>query len=209
MANWFDYVASPAMAKGFHSFMNPEESWENAGKAENEGWNQAQNYQRPFWQQGQDQYGRLNDAAGKLSDPAALQNEWSKNYETSPYAQQLLKQNQASGLDAASSMGLSGSSAALGNIQQGAGNVVAQDRQQYMDDLMKKYMAGIGLGTDLYHTGAQAGANLGQQAMTHGENQANIEYGRTAAPGKLFENIVRGAAGFAGANNAFNPAAGA
>lgn len=210
------------MANMISSFFDPGEAWSRAGKAENEGWDQAQGYQKPFWQQGQDQYGRLNDAAGKLSDPAALQNEWSKNYETSPYAQQLLKQNQASGLDAASSMGLNGSSAALGNIQQGAGNIVQQDRQQYMNDLMQKYMAGIGLGTNLYNTGAQAGANLGQQSMTHGENQAGLQFGRYSAPGKLFENLVKtgvGAAagamgapagggvagGFAGANNVLNP----
>jgi hypothetical protein len=217
------------MANMISSFFDPGEAWDRAGKAEQEGYDKSRGYQEPFWQHGQDQYGRLNDAAGKLFDPAALQDEWSKHYETSPYAQQLLKQNQASGMDAASSMGLSGSSAALGNIQQGAGNIVSRDRQQYMDDLMKKYMAGIGLGTSLYDTGAQAGQNLGQQSMTHGENQANLQYGRYAAPGKLFENLMKTgvgvaagalgapaylgtmgqiAGGLSGANNVFNPGSG-
>jgi hypothetical protein len=183
------------MANMISSFFDPGEAWDRAGKAENEGYGNAVGYQKPFWQQGQDQYGRLNDAAGKLFDPAALQNEWAKNYETSPYAQQLLKQNQASGLDAASAMGLNGSSAALGNIQQGAGNIVAQDRQQYMDDLMKKYMAGIGLGENLYGVGAQAGANLGNQSMQHGENQAQLQYGRYNAPGEFFGKLLAGGLG--------------
>lgn len=205
------------MANMISSFFDPGEAWSRAGKAENEGFDQAQGYQKPFWQQGLDQYGNLNTAAGKLMNPADLQNEWAKNYETSPYAQQLLKQNQASGMDAASAMGLSGSSAALGNIQQGAGNIVSQDRQQYMNDLMQKYMAGIGLGTSLYNTGAQAGQNLGQQSMTHGENQAQLQYGRYNAPGQLFANLLNTGikagtgymgGGWAGVANAFNGGAG-
>lgn len=213
------------MANMVSSFFDPGEAWDKAGKAEQEGYDRSRGYQEPYWQHGNDQYDRLNQAGGKLMDPTVLQDEWSKHYETSPYAQQLLKQNQASGLDAASSMGLNGSSTALSNIQQGAGNIVSRDRQQYMDDLMKKYMAGIGLGENLYGVGAQAGQNLGQQSMTHGENQAGLQYGRYAAPGKLFENLVKtgvGAAagamgapaylgtagqiagGFSGAKNAFN-----
>jgi hypothetical protein len=144
------------MANFLSSFFDPGEAWDRARKAEQEGYEKSQGYQQPYWQQGLDQYGRLNTATDKLMDPAALQNEWSKNYETSPYAQQLLKQNQASGLDTASAMGLNGSSAALGNIQQGAGNIVSQDRQQYMNDLMQKYMAGIGLGQNIYGIGAQS-----------------------------------------------------
>lgn len=208
MANVFDYaMAGPwANSSYWQSFAHPDKAYKNAEQAEQAGWNQAQGYQQPYWQGGVDQYGRLNDATGKLMNPAELQNEWSKNYETSPYAQQLLKQNQSSGLDAASAMGLNGSSAALGNIQQGAGNIVAQDRQQYMNDLMQKYMAGIGLGSNLYGIGAQTGANLGQQSMQHGENQAGLEYGRTAAPGKLFGQAAGAALNFIqpGSGNAFN-----
>jgi hypothetical protein len=171
------------------SFMgDPSETAENE---ENKGWDQAQKYQHPYWQGGVDQYGRLNQATGDLMDPQALQDKWSKGYQQSDYAKQLLGQNKTSGLDAASSMGLMGSSAALGNIQQGAGNIVAKDRQQYMDDMMKKYMAGIGLGKDMYGIGATAGANLGGQAMTHGENRANLGYNRI---NQNQSNLAQGAA---------------
>lgn len=178
------------MGNMISSFFHPEDAYSKAEDAAKEGYNKGQGYQEPFRQGGVDQYGRLNDAAGKLSDPAALQNEWSKNYETSPYAQQLLKQNQSSGMDAASSMGLMGSSAALGNIQQGAGNIVSQDRQQYMDDLMKKYMSGIGLGENLYGVGANAAGQMGNRSMQQGENMAGLEYGKAAAPGKLFGQLA-------------------
>ena len=107
-----------------------------------------------------------------------LQEKWSQGYENSPYAKQLLSQNQSSGMDAAAQMGLGGSSAALSNIQQGAGNIVSKDRQQYMDDLMKKYMSGIGLGENLYGTGATAGTNLGSGAMDQGTIQTNFAYNK-------------------------------
>jgi hypothetical protein len=207
MASWGDYaLTGPWANSGYiQSFLHPENAYNKAGEAENAGWNEAKNYQDPFWQGGKDQYGRLNQATGDLMDPQKLQDQWSKGYEQSPYAQQLLSQNKTSGLDAASSMGLMGSSAAMGNIQQGAGQIVAKDRQQYMDDMMKKYMAGIGLGQNLYGIGAQTGQNLGQQSMTHGENQAGLQYGASAAPGKLFGQAIGTALNFfkPGAGNAF------
>ncbi len=162
-------------------FNNP---YGDAEKQAKQGWGQAQDYQRPYWQHGMDQYDPLNQARTNLMDPEKLQSQWASGYENSPYAKQMLDMNRQSGIDAASSMGLGGSSAALANIQAGAGNIVQKDRQQYMDDLMKKYMAGIGLGQNIYGVGANTGANLGQGAMTQGQNMAQLAYGRAAAPGE-------------------------
>jgi len=165
-----------------NSFLN--NPYKGAKKGINKGWEEAQKYQRPFWQNGMDQYGRLNDATGKLLDPAKLQDEWSTNYETSPFAKRMLEMNSQQGQEAASAMGLGGSSAAVSNIQQGAGDIVSRDREQYMKDLMQKYMTGIGLGQSMYGTGAAAGQNLGNQAYQQGENTANINYAQEAAPGE-------------------------
>lgn len=189
-----------AIAGGLNGYLN--DPYQDARDEEQKGYDQSRKDQQPYNQNGQDQYGRLNTATGKLFDPTKLQDEWSKNYETSPYAQQLLKQNQANGLDAASSMGLNGSSGALANIQQGAGNIVSKDRQQYMDDLMKKYMAGIGLGTNLYQTGAQTASNMGGQSMTHGENQAGLKYHQTQAPAQAIGQAA--ASYFNDSENEFN-----
>lgn len=165
-----------------NSFLNNPHK--GAQEGINQGWDQSRKYQEPFWQGGVDQYGRLNTATGKLLDPASLQDEWSKNYETSPYAKRMLEMNSQQGQEAASAMGLGGSSASVSNIQQGAGDIVSRDRQQYMNDLMQKYMAGIGLGQGLYNTGANAGHNLGNQAYQHGVDTANINYARESAPGQ-------------------------
>jgi hypothetical protein len=161
-----------------------------AEKAANQGWNEAQGFEKPYWQQGLDQYGRLNSAENSLLDPGALEAQWAAGYQTSPYAKQMLEQNKNSGLDAASSMGLMGSSAAMNNIQVGAGNIVNQDRQQYMNDLMNKYLAGIGIGQNIYGTGAQMGGLLGGQAIQHGEDLAGLEYGRVGAPGQMRNQLI-------------------
>ncbi len=178
------------MANMISSFLDPGEAYSRAEQASREGYGEAKGYQEPFRQGGLDQYGRLNQATGDLLNPEALQSKWASGYESSPYAQQLLKQNQASGLDTASSMGLSGSSAALGNIQQGAGNIVQADRQKYLDDLMQKYMHGIGLGQSLYGTGASAATNLAHKAVGQGDTQAGLQYGRYNAPGEMFGKLL-------------------
>lgn len=164
-----------------NSFFDP---YGEAQKQSQQGFNEARGYEQPFITQGQEQYGALNQARQDLMDPAALQNKWAQGYETSPYAQQMLNMNRDQGLDAAGSMGLMGSSAALGNIQQGAGNIMQQDRQQYLQDLMQKYMSGIGLGQNMYGVGANMAGTLGGQAVHQGENMANLGYAQQAAPGQ-------------------------
>ncbi len=174
-----------------NSFLHPEKGYKEAQVPLQQGWNQAQAFQQPYNQQGLGQTGRLNTAENSLLDPTQLENQWTQSYSTSPYAQQLLKQNQANGLDAASQMGLLGSSAALGNIQAGAGNIVDQDRQQFLNDLMQKYLQGIGIGQNIYGVGATTAGNLGTQANTFGQNMAGLKYGETNAPGEQFNNLLK------------------
>lgn len=164
----------------------------------------ATGYEQPYYQGGLDQYGRLNTATGQLLNPAELENQWIQSYETSPYAKQALAQNQTAGLDAASSMGLMGSSAALQNIQQGAGQIQQQDREKYLNDLMQKYMTGIGLGQNLYGIGAQTGGNIANQIATEGGNLAGLKYASAAQPMEMLSQA--GGMGFSILNsgNKFN-----
>lgn len=176
------------------SFLHPERGYKEAGKQAEKYYNQGQGYLNPYNQHGQDQYGRLNDATGALLDPQALQDKWASGYTESPYAKRLEQMNSQQGQEAASSMGIGGSSGALQNIQQGAGDIVSKDRQQYMNDLMQKYMTGIGLGQNLYGTGANAAGQMSSNAMTQGQNMAGIAYGQQNAPGNLFGNLLGGVA---------------
>lgn len=182
-------------------FLHPEDAWKKAQEAAEQGWNQAQGFERPYWQHGMDQYGMLSDAEKQLLDPAALENKWASSYEQSPYAKQMLEINKNSGLDAASSMGLMGSSAALGNIQTGAGNIVNQDRQSFLNDLMQKYMSGIGIGQNIYNTGADMASTMGGQAMRQGENMAGLQYGQNSAKSRQMMELLKIAASIFGGNS--------
>lgn len=174
-----------------NSFLHPERGFEEAEKESRRAWEEAQGYEKPYWERGNEQAGRLTGAEDKLLDPAALEAEWSKSYETSPYAKQLLEKNRTSGLDAASSMGLMGSSAAINNIQQGAGEIVAKDRQQYMQDLMNKYLAGIGIGQDIYGQGGTAAGNLTRGRLQTGQDLAQERYGKYNAPGQTVGEMIK------------------
>lgn len=172
------------------SFFHPGDPYKKAAKEAQKGWEQAQAFQKPFWQQGLDQYPILSEQEQRLLNPSSLLNEWSQQYEMSPYAQDQLKRNQSQGLEAASAMGLMGSSGALENINAGAGQIMNKDREAFLSDLMQKYMQGIGLGKDIYNTGANTASNLGSQAQQQGQTMAGLKYGQAAAPGQLFGNLA-------------------
>lgn len=166
--------------------INPGRGFEGAQKKNQAGWNEAKGFLQPYQQNGLEQYPMLSDAFKQLLDPTGLQNKWMGAYEQSPMAKQALEQNTNVGRDEASSMGLNGSSAALANIQQGAGNIAGQDKQHFIENMMKQYMNGIGLGSNLYGTGATAAGALASGAQQFGENQGQLEYGRKMAPWDLW-----------------------
>lgn len=172
------------------SFFSPGKAYKKAGKQLEKYYNQGQGYLQPYNQQGQQQFQRLMDQAGALNDPAALQAKWASGYEMSPQAKQLQQKATTSGLDAASSMGLMGSSSALNNIQNSAGEIMQGDRQNYMNDLMQKYLASIGIGQNLYGTGANAAGAMSQNAMNQGQNMAAVKYGQQSAPGEMFGKLL-------------------
>lgn len=171
------------------SFLHPQRGYQHAQEQLDKYYNQGQGYLNPYNQNGQDAYGGYKGAMDKLLHPEQLQDEWSKNYKESEAA----KQNEAlasqHGLNAAQQMGLGSSTPALQAIQAGTTGIVAQDKQQYLDDLMKKYMSGIGIGKDIYNTGANAAGKLSENANTMGANSAGVKFGETNAPGELFGKL--------------------
>ncbi|HXB11390.1 MAG TPA: hypothetical protein VNZ45_05350, partial [Bacteroidia bacterium] len=94
------------------------------------------------------------------------------------------------GLDVANSMGLVGSTPALQAIQAGSSRIGAQDRQNYLNDLMEKYKTAAGLSQGIYGTGANAAGAQSGNAMRMGENSANLAYGRENSGGNMFSNIA-------------------
>lgn len=178
------------VGKGIHSMINPEEGYEDAAEQFKKYWEEAKGFQQPYNQAGINQLPMLQGAESDLLHPTELLGKWMKDYQTSPFAQRSMENAKASGLGAASSMGLGGSSAALGNIQQGAGDIMNKDRQGYLQDLMQKYMGGVGIGQDIYGKGAATAGNLGEQAGKMGNNMGGAAFGAASAPGEMMKNLM-------------------
>jgi len=172
------------------SFLHPERGYEEAQKRIQEAQARSEGFQRPFMEAGTNQIGRLTSAQDALMNPEELQKKWESGYTMSPHAQQLQKEAITSGNNAASSMGLMGSSTALNNVQNSATNIMNADRDAYMKDLMQKYMTGIGIGQNQFNVGAQTAGAMGNQAQSYGEDIAQMDFGKTNAPGDQMGKIM-------------------
>ncbi len=195
------------------SFFHPEKGYQKGQEELNRYYQQAQQYNQPYFNQGQSMYGPLQSIIGNLLNPQALQSQWAQSYQESPQAQLAEQMAGERGMGAASSMGLLGSNAALSGIQRGQSQIAMDDRQNYMNDLMQKYLQGAGLTQGVYGMGANAGNQLGQNAMNMGQNSANMAFGQQNAPGSMFGNLLGAGIGLAGSalgggfspKNQYNP----
>lgn len=175
----------------FSSFFHPEKGYEKGGGELEKYFNQARNAEMPWMKQGQEQYGKLAGAENELLDPETLLKKWMSGYEESPYAKQSKENARSGGLDAASSMGLMGSSSALNNIENSSSYIMNADRDKFLENLMQKYMTGIDIGKNIYGTGANMAGNFGNLANTMGQNMAGMKYGQQNSPGNLLENLIK------------------
>jgi hypothetical protein len=180
----------------FSSFMHPGRPYDAAQQQTEQYYNQAQGYQQPYNQAGQGQIGNLQTYIDSLMNPAGLRDEWEKNYQTSEAAKNAQGAATEQGMNAASSMGLMGSSPAIQAIQAGTSQIGAEDKQRYLDDLMQKYMGGAGIAQGMFNTGANTAGQMGQNAMTQGQNSAQTAFGRQGAGGSLFGNLLGAGLGF-------------
>ena len=186
------------------SFLHPEKGYEKGQEQldkyfdqSKNYYNQGQGYLQPYNQFGQDAYGNYSGAMKRLLDPASLQNEWAKGYTESDSAKNTAKMAQENGLDAASGLGLMGSNTALHAIQGGTTNIGLNDRQNYLDNLMQKYLAGAGIAGNIFNTGASSAnsmsgnaMNFGRNTMDMGNNSAQMAYGQQNSPGDLFGKLI-------------------
>lgn len=170
------------------NLLHPGRAYDKAKETSQNYYNQAQNQLNPYAQGGVAANDKLNQFLESLSNPGKLQEEWSKGYEESPYAKQLEQGSIDRGLNAAGSMGLMGSSAALNNIQEEGSDIMNKDRQSYMNDIMNKYLAGMGIATNQFNTGAGAAGQQSQNAMNQGQNEAGLDFGQAnAGPNMLMQ----------------------
>ena len=173
-------------------------AYKKAQKEREKYYREGQGYLNPYNQYGQNAYGNYSGAMNRLLDPASLQNEWVKGYSESPAAKNAEAMAQEHGLDAASGLGLMGSNTALNAIQTGTSQIGLNDRQNYLDNLMQKYLAGAGIAGNIYGTGAGAAGQMATNAMNMGQDAAQLGFGKQAAPGNSMMSMMGAAPGFAG-----------
>ena len=181
--------------ENFLGSLDPSRGYTRAGEAIQGGWDEAKGYMSPYNNAGQSQIPGLQGAFANLLNPEKLQSEWASHYETSPQAKDLMERARNEGMDDASAMGLSGSSAALENTQRTGSSIMRADRQQYLNDLMDKYKTGISGGLNMFGTGANMGANMGRGAMETGQNLGQTRFGESSA---FQDMLVRGLGAYFG-----------
>lgn len=182
----------------FDSFFHPERGYKKAQEQYNNYYNQGQNYLNPYNQRGQEAYQGYAGAQNALLNPESLIARFLSSYQESPYAKIAEEQATQHGLNAASALGLNGSSPALQAIQQGTTQIGLQDRNNYLNQLLQQYLQGANIAGNIYGTGAQAAGQQGQNALNAGNANAQFAYGQQAAPGNLFGNIAGGVGGLLG-----------
>lgn len=174
----------------FSSLFHPGRAYQDALNTSNDYYNQAQGYIAPYNQNAQNAYGNLSQAMQDLMNPQGLYDRFNSSYNESDAARLASEQARNAGLDAASAQGLLGSTAATSAIQQGENNILANDRQNYLNQLMQMYMNGTGLANNIYNTGAGAANNMGQNAINQGQTNANLTYGAESAPGNSLMKLL-------------------
>lgn len=173
----------------FSSFLHPERGYNNAIDVLKQFYNEGKGFQQPYNQNGINQGIVQTGLIDELTNPQTLRDKWEKGYTESEAGKNMENLATQHGVNAASSLGLGGSNTALNAIQSGKSQIAAQDKQNYLNDLMEKYKTGAGLSQNVYNTGAQTAGQMGQNANNVGQNVAGLTYGATNSPGDTFGKI--------------------
>lgn len=171
------------------SFLHPERGYQGAQGQLDKYYNEGKGYQQPYNENGITQGKTLTDAIQRLMNPGGLRDEWEKNYTTSDAAKNAINMAQNQGVDAASSLGLTGSSPALQAIQAGTAGIAAEDKQNYLKQMMDMYNKGVDTSSGVYQTGANAAGQMNTNANNMGVNSAGAKFGETNAPGAMFGQV--------------------
>ena len=127
------------MAGMFGSFFHPEKGYEKAQNQYDKYYGQAQGFQKPYLQGGQEAYGPLHGAMNDLLHPAQMYEQMMANYHDSPYVQQQQEEQRQNMMNTLSSMGFGGSSAGLRALQAGQANLHSQGAETYLQNLMNMH----------------------------------------------------------------------
>jgi hypothetical protein len=153
---------------------------------------QAQSYQNPFFNAGQNAVPQYQDFLSKMKDPSAFLNNMMGQYQESPWAKFQQQQMMRSAQNMGSANGLTGSTPLMQFAQQNARDISSQDQGNWLQNALGINTAyGAGLG-DMMTRGQGASNVLSQLTNEFGQNMAQGEYGRGAGRQQDFGNMTGG-----------------
>jgi hypothetical protein len=138
---------------------------------------QLNQYLSPYINQGNAQYGNLNNQYNQLmNDPGRRMNEIGRGYQQSPGFQFALQQALQGGNHAAAAGGMAGSPQHEQQNMQMATGMANQDYNQYLQNAMGMYNTGLQGSHNIYNTGANAGIHMGEGMANILANQSKLAY---------------------------------
>lgn len=171
-------------------FLHPEKGYQEGQQVLQNYHQQAQSNLQPYQDIGMEQYSNLKDLIQNLMNPSQLNDQWRSNYRESGALKDAEERAKMHGLEVANSMGLGGSNTALNAIQSGVTQLGNEAEQNYLDDMMKKYLSGAQLAQDIFGRGENAATNISNNALNTGANMAQLKVGEKNAPSNLFGNLL-------------------
>ena len=166
--------------------------YDNAGKAYNQAFNQAQRYQQPFYNAGQQAIPQYQDWANKMQDPTKFINDTMGQYQESPWAKFQTQQALRAANNAASASGMIGSTPAAQANADYARNISSQDMQQWLNQVLGINSQYGGAQGNLMNMGQNIANNMSNNAMNHGKNMGQIGYNQGEANQRDWGNIFGG-----------------
>jgi len=156
---------------------------------------QISKYLDPYINQGNEQYGRLNDQYGQLmKDPGGRVNQIGQSYHQSPGFQFALQQALQGAGHAAAAGGMAGSPQHEQQNMTVATGLANQDYNQYLQNALGAYGMGLSGSQGIYNTGARAGMSAGEDMASYFANRAKLQYeGQNAEnqhSGGMFGSLV-------------------
>ncbi len=179
-------------------FGNSGAPYEAYGNELQKYYNQANQYQSPFYQAGVGAIPQFQQWLQGQRDPSQFINNLMGQYQESPFAKYQQQQGIRAAQNAGSASGLTGSTPLAQFMQENAQNISSQDMQNWLGRVLG-INTQYGQGLENMMGRGQSSANaLSQLASDFGKYSSEAQMGRAAGQGKDKSNLWGGLLGTAG-----------
>lgn len=164
-------------------------------------------YLEPYINQGQSQYGNLNNQYGQMgSDPAAFLEQLMGKYQPSQAFQMKNKNALTAAGNTAAAGGYRGTGQDMNDEGQISNTLMNEDMQQWLNNVLGIQGAGLQGQQGLYNTGFNASTGLSGDLANVLGSQASLGFQGQAQKNTNQTDLLKSLLGFAGGAGTLNPA---